>query len=131
MSLKLIQDRYTYYTNTASTLCRQLGFAGIAVIWVFRHDVPGAYAIPEGLYLPSIAILTALTLDIIHYLAGATIWSYWLNLKDAEGATRDIQFEMPKSYHRPVQFLFYAKIFSMVFAYCLILTFLYQEIQSF
>ena len=62
-------DSYEF-SGKASDLSRQLAFAAIALIWVFRVDVAGQPAIPSGLILLSVLVVASLTLEMLQYCAG-------------------------------------------------------------
>ena len=130
MSLEFVQNRYIYYSKTASAICRQLGFAGIALVWIFRSDTTEIYAIPTELVMPSLIIFVALSFDLLQYLSGTVLWSWWLQAKDREGAVEDEQFEPPKQINWPTIFFFYSKISAMIFAYVHILFFLHSQVRG-
>ena len=52
--MKLKDAREFYYFNSGKTsdLVRQLGLAGIAVVWIFKYDVLGVPKIPAPLLTP-------------------------------------------------------------------------------
>ena len=68
-----IQDyRNDFYTfsGRASDLNRQLAFAAIAVIWLFKRDSGGGVlTIPSELVLPGVLVVVSLMLDMLHYCA--------------------------------------------------------------
>jgi len=41
MKLKDAREIYYFYSGKTSDLVRQLGLAGIAVIWLFKYDAQG------------------------------------------------------------------------------------------
>jgi len=73
-----LSDAYTYYeffSGKASELARQLAFAGIAVIWVFRRAPPNEETtIPAALFAPGFYFCLALAFDLLHYVAGTIAW---------------------------------------------------------
>ena len=74
--MKVREYKATYLKNTkqASQLARQLAFAGIAVVWVFKQDVAGSPTIPNELLFPTICFAVTLSLDLLQYLLGSMIW---------------------------------------------------------
>jgi hypothetical protein len=69
--------RQTFYefSGKASDATRQLAFAAIAVIWLFKKDAPqGQLSIPYDLFVPGILVVAALTADLLQYTVGAGIW---------------------------------------------------------
>jgi thiamine transporter ThiT len=68
------QDFYEF-SGKASDINRQLAFAAIAVIWLFKTDTPnGQITIPHDLIWPGILIVAALAADLLQYVAGSLIW---------------------------------------------------------
>jgi hypothetical protein len=73
MRLKEYKDVYYEFSGNASDISRQLAFAGIAIIWIFR-SVENPTKIPEPLLLPFAFMVSCLFFDILQYLAGTTVW---------------------------------------------------------
>jgi hypothetical protein len=71
-------DSYTF-SGKASDLNRQLGFAGIALIWLFKKDVSGQIVIPHILIWAGALIVVSLTLDMLHYCIGWYTWAFILS----------------------------------------------------
>ena len=46
------EEAYYSATDTASSIARQLGFAGIAIIWIFKHGDAGVLTVPKELLWP-------------------------------------------------------------------------------
>ena len=42
------EEAYYSATDTASSIARQLGFAGIAIIWIFKHGNAGVLTVPKN-----------------------------------------------------------------------------------
>lgn len=49
MQLKDTRESYQFFSGKASEIVRQLGFAGIAVIWVFKVTVGDRQIVPPEL----------------------------------------------------------------------------------
>lgn len=76
----ILQDyRETFYTfsGKASDLNRQLAFAGIAIIWLFKKDNLAGLSIPRELLWPGVLIVLSLGLDMLHYVVASVIWRYF------------------------------------------------------
>ena len=93
--MKTVEDyRKDFYefSGKASDITRQLAFAAIAVIWLFKTDAPtGEITIPPALILPGILIVASLAADLLQYVAASLIWggySYYLERKHIPGAER-------------------------------------------
>ncbi len=123
------REHYKYFSESASTICRHLGFAGIALIWVFKVDGGGAQVVPAGLVLPAILIAGALTLDLLQYVFGALIWSYyarWLEVRRGRGI--EIPKAAPPWLNWPHLVCFWVKIVLTLSSYVLIVAYLYRTV---
>ena len=76
-----VEDAVSYYTKQAGDISRQLGLAGIGVIWVFRvtsgqPPLPGEIgAIPHIFRCPLLLIVISLGLDALQYIIGSIVWA--------------------------------------------------------
>lgn len=71
------RERFAAYAEKASEIARQLGFAGLGVVWIFKQDFKGKSSFPEPLVWPAFLIVVGLTIDLLHYSIGmlATGWA--------------------------------------------------------
>ena len=85
--LKLSEYKEDYYTFTGklSDITRQIAFAGIAMIWVFRKSDDMGIKIEEGLILPAILIVIALAFDMFHYIYQSITWSVFYTYYKRKG----------------------------------------------
>ncbi len=127
--MKLNESRQAYYdaSGKASDISRQLGFAGIAIVWLFRYDQDGQQTLVEPLIPATFLIVVALALDFLQYVVTALIWSSFSRWKEKR-VEEDEEFEPSKYINWPALFFFWTKIVVMVFAYGSILRFLYWEL---
>ena len=66
MNLQDYRDDFYTYSGKASDISRQLAFAGIAIIWIFKKKVPATgLTVPSELILPGILIVLALGVDLL------------------------------------------------------------------
>ena len=72
MNLSDARGHYEYHSGKVSEVCRQLGYAGIAVVWIFKVD--GVNAVPQPLVLPTVMLVAALALDLLQYVYAAIAW---------------------------------------------------------
>ena len=73
ISLEQIKKDYEELSGKASEICRQLGFAGIGIIWIFNTTQNGI-SIPEKFHLPLFLICLSLALDLLGYVIGTLTW---------------------------------------------------------
>ena len=116
------QSAHKEFSKTASVICRQLGFAGIAIIWVFKVDRAGSPTIAAGLVVSALLIVAALTFDLLHYVIATLIWGYYarrLEIRKDGGSKMPDDF--PRSINWPTNVVFWLKICLMIVAYVLML----------
>jgi hypothetical protein len=121
------QKDFYELSGKASDISRQLAFAAIAVIWLFKTDTPtGQITIPPDLIWPGILIVLALAADLLQYVAGSLIWGLYaryLERKHIAGVERHSSW-LPV----PMWGLFVIKIALVIWAYILILLFLIRKL---
>jgi hypothetical protein len=130
--MKLEDYRQTFYTYSGklSDITRQLAFAGIAVIWLFKKDVSGTPAIPQKLLLPGLLILISLFLDMAQYFAASWIWRCVYRSKEKAGVSEEAELERhPEWLELPIFWLFVLKIVALSASYVLIGFFLWQQLR--
>lgn len=65
MKLKDARDNYYFYSGKASDIARQLSFAGLGVVWIFKIDSASGPVVPSRFVLPTLLILVALSCDFL------------------------------------------------------------------
>jgi hypothetical protein len=121
MKLKDARELYYFYSGKTSDLVRQLGLAGIAVIWIFKYDAQGVPKIPQALLPPLILIVLGLALDLLQYAVATSIWGIFQRRKEVSGVTDDVDFLAPKQFNWPTIGLFVLKVASIIAAYVYLL----------
>ena len=125
--MKLADSRQAYYdmSNTASGLVRQLAFAGIAVIWIFKTDVSvRGFNVPNELIWPGFLFVLALLLDLLHYLVGTAVWGIFSRMKEKKGVIEEKTFEAPAKINWPANGFVWSKSIAVLIGYGLLLRFL-------
>lgn len=125
MKLEDVREAYYFHTGKLSDIVRQLAFAGIALVWVFKTDVQGRPTVPPLLIKAALFLVAGLTLDLLHYVAGSVIWGIYHRKKEREGKKEDDDVSAPGEINWPLIFFFWSKTVVMVVAYVYILRFLY------
>jgi hypothetical protein len=127
MKLKDVLDNYYFHTGKTSELVRQLGLAGIAVIWLFKKDVAGVPKIPGELLLPLLLIVLGLAVDLLHYISAAVIWGIFHRWKEKQVGSED-EFDAPRQLNWPAIVFFALKGPAIIAAYVLLLSFLARTV---
>ena len=125
--MKLADYRNAFYefSGKASDLNRQLAFAAIALIWLFKKDVAGQPTIPRELIVAGILVVVSLALDMAHYCVASIIWRRFYRAKEREGVPDEKELDRHNDLlELPIWFFFVAKIISVVAAYFFIFIFL-------
>ena len=117
MKLKDARDNYYFYSGKTSDLVRQLGLAGIAVIWIFKYEVQGVPKIPEALSLPLLLIVLGLAFDLLQYAVATSIWGIFQRHKEVRGIAEDADLIAPKEFNWPGIVFFVLKFVSIIAAY--------------
>jgi hypothetical protein len=135
MKLKQYKDTFYEFSGKASDISRQLAFAGIAVIWIFRLSAAPP-KIPDELLFPLFLLVIALLFDIAQYGIATIIWGVfqWKKEKDLQKTHKDInladldelELDHPSWMKIPQLVCFSIKMVSMVIAYVLLALYLYH-----
>ena len=128
MRLSDVRAAYGEYSGKASDIARQLGFAGIALIWLFRTEVAGQPQIPDALLAPGLMIVIALTFDLLQYVSGAIVWSAYNRRAERQGRSQEEEFEAPPAMNWPALFFFWGKVAFLALAYVQLSLFVAQSI---
>ena len=115
---------YETYTSKASDIARQLSFAGVAVIWIFRIANPDGVAIPKRI-LPSLALFVlALSLDLLQYVTGSVVWwAFCRHYEKEAGPEDDPNLTGPWWINLPATVPFVGKIAFTFVAYAILLAY--------
>lgn len=77
MKLSEIRDAYESLSGKLSDIVRQLSFAGIGIIWIFRvSNSENSILISKELYWPLLWLVITLILDALQYLISSLIWYF-------------------------------------------------------
>jgi hypothetical protein len=129
---QLREDR-DFYTEKLGDIVRQLDFAGIAIIWIFRNGngtemIGIAYS--NFLLWPMVFLVSSLGADLLHYVwasAASDVLVYRYDKKKTQDTT-DIRFDSKV----PVitRILFWAKSLLTVVAFALLLYYIGTQLLS-
>lgn len=114
------QEFYYQRSGKARDVSRQLGFAGIAVLWVLSSQTT---PIPVDLLVPVILIVTSLGLDLLQYVSATAVWGIYCRYKEKklQEAPQE-KFWAPTALNRPAIFFFWSKSVAMIVAWFFLLT---------
>ena len=121
----LARGFYESRSGAASTICRQLGLAGIGIIWAFRVVERSDVSVPESLLLPATLIVVSLALDLLHYAVASAMWGVLARVYELrENKGKQVPEKAPPWINWPAIGLYWGKLGVMGWAYCLLLKYL-------
>jgi hypothetical protein len=131
--LSEFREDYEALSSIASNVNRQLGFAGIAIIWIFKIDqknlATGQVLLPSDLYIAAVLIAASLLSDLLHYVIGSAIWAMFWRYKEKDPRiSSDTEVEAHPWLTWPTWILFSWKIMFMIAAYSFLLKFLISHV---
>lgn len=122
MNRAFVQDNYGYLTGKASDIVRQLAFAGIAVVWIFRiTDTTGRMQVPPEFVKVAFGCVVSLSLDLLQYLVASVFWGVFGCHLDRKGVKADDEFAAPGWINWPALLFFWGKSAVIVLSYVLLL----------
>ena len=128
--MKLLESLEAYYelSGIASNVNRQIGFAGIAIIWIFCQIVEGSVLIPEGLTIPAILIVISLGFDLLQYVVGSIVWGSFHRHFEKKGMNDNDEVSASQYLNYPQNICYAVKILTMLIAYLYLFIFLFSRI---
>src|SRR5262245_49460778 len=102
MKLPGYRETFYVYSGKASDICRQLAFAGIAVIWLFKKDVVGQPTLPIELIWSGVFIVLSLVADVFQYVLASIVWRLFYRAKEKAGVSEEQELEHSIWLERPI-----------------------------
>jgi len=131
--MKLADYRDTYYefTGKVSDISRQLAFAGIAIIWIFKKETPGTgLTVPRELLIPGVLIVVALIFDLLQYCIATVTWFFFYRTIEMRGVSEDAELGRHSVWLEvPINTAFWLKVISLGAAYVLIARYLFNTLS--
>jgi len=125
MKLSEARDAYYEFSKTLSEINRKLGFAGIALIWLFKQGTDSNATVPPALRIPAIAIILAFVLDFLQYVWSTAAWASFARHNEKKKIKPDENVDAPDWINRPTLLFFWSKILAMALGYSGILRYLF------
>lgn len=128
MNLPEVRKTYGKRSTQASAIARQLGFAGLGLVWILRTGQGGLEAIPGGLLLPSTLLVLALGLDLLQAVVGTAIWGGYQRYLELCGIPEQREFRSPRWLNWPALTCFWGKLLTLSWAYVLLISFMWRAV---
>jgi hypothetical protein len=132
MKLSDARKAHEDISGIASATARNLAFAGIAIVWIFKADVPGGgFRVPLILVWASFALICGLACDLLQYVYGAAAWGLLHRIMEKKlHRNQEKDFGAPIWINWPTEVFFWFKIVGVAVGYLLILIFLFRKLQA-
>lgn len=102
MNVQQAREQYYTHSASASAVGRQLAFAGLAVIWIFKVRVADADRVPPDLLSVAALFATSLACDLLQYCAATLLWGVFQRHKETQrGAAFGAAPEWGASHEKP------------------------------
>jgi hypothetical protein len=130
--MKIADYRADYYafSSKASEISRQLSFAGIALVWVFKPKDAAPTAIPPELLWPAGLFVLALGLDLLHAAYGTFVWGFFSRYHEKRHIGSDQELDSPAWFNWPTLFFFWGKISAVIAGYVVALVYIWGLIHG-
>ena len=119
--MKLTDYRKDYYefSGKASDVARNLAFAGIAFVWIFKVGAEHGPRIPQELLLPLAFLAICLGADLLQYVAATCVWGIfqWYEESKIDDLKKDPELEAPSWLKWPQFIFFVMKLVTVFLAY--------------
>jgi len=130
MKLSGFKKDYQELSGKASDVARQLSFAGIAVIWIFKVSEGQSLKLPPDLILPTLLLCSALACDLMQYVSGAIIWGifhryYEIKTKHSQ---EDPDLTASPYLNWPAIAFFYLKLLGVILSYIFIISYCWKRL---
>lgn len=128
--IKLL-EKANQFRHKLGDINRQLAFAGIAIIWIFKIKNGAEYSLPNELLQSVRYVIISLSLDLLHYVWLATLYisTHWYQEK-IKKRSADYDFKFSYIIPRISDLILLAKVVFNVLGYITIISFLNKTIIS-
>lgn len=129
MKLSEIRKAYEDLSGKLSDVNRQLAFAGIGIIWIFKiSEDNNSTSIPNELFTPLLALIISLGIDLLQYLIQTFTWYFYYLYKQSQGNSEEQEINEPEYFnYLPWLFLLF-KVVALITAYVYMFEYLRRQL---
>jgi len=120
MTIVKCQEDYDYYSGKVSEIVRNLGLAGIAIVWIFKNTIDGHHSVPPELFFPTMLLILGLSADLLQYFVSAKICFFVYRSKEKKGLGKEDPFVFSEKLTWPGFVFYYTKVLLICWAYVLL-----------
>lgn len=127
MKLSEIRNAYEELSGSLSKINRQLTFAGIGIVWLFRVTTEqGTTTIDKGMLVPILCFVISFGVDLLQYLWQSYIWYFFYWCKRKHGSKEEDEVNEPEWPNVVAWVMFTIKVLALMIAYICLGIFLYD-----
>lgn len=127
MIIKTLREDYYWFSGKTSDVTRQLSFAGIAIIWIFKTMDATVILLPKEFILPLFWFVISLASDLLQYVSSTIIWGVLHRHIEIKKIPEDENFEVNQYLNWPSIGFFWVKVLSVCIGYLLIIIYLFEN----
>lgn len=122
MNLGEVRQAYYDFSGKLSDNVRQLNFAGIAVVWIFRvGQDTGGIPFAQRLIFAMAFFVCSLGLDLLHYIWSTIVWGCFSRYKERQEVREEEVFGAPRWFNRPSITFLCMKVIACIVGYVVLL----------
>lgn len=131
MKITEMRDAYYEASTKASEIVRQLGLAGIAVVWIFRAGTEnGGVKFTNFLLWPLALFVVSLFCDLLQYLYKCLLWGGLNKYHWNKQGENEADVEVSPIWNWPTITLFWLKIIVALAGYVLLFQYILSQILA-
>ncbi|HUO98738.1 MAG TPA: hypothetical protein VMU01_08715 [Rhizomicrobium sp.] len=127
MKLSDIWKEEEAYTKAASDLARQLDFAGIAIIWLFKVEEHGSIHLDMPLLQIALLFVCSLAFDLFQFIAGIAVYRTIGNKREKLAKSAQ-DGDYPAWVLWPIDVFFWLKLAAVICGYAFLLRYLLSKL---
>jgi hypothetical protein len=130
MNLKDCRETFYEFSGKLSDNTRNLAFAGIAIVWIFKQEKNSLFTIPNVLAISMLMFVLSLSFDLLQYIYQTIVWGSFhtyqeKKLKNDENA----DFLAPCIFKNIANIIFWIKVVFLILGYIFVVRFLLRLVS--
>lgn len=128
MKLSEIREAYEELSGSLSKFNRQLAFAGIGIIWLFRTSTENGTTIEQAMLTPVLCFVVSFAFDLLQYFWQSYAWYIYYWYKRGKGSHEEDEMNEPEWPNIIAWVFFTIKVCALIAAYIHLGLYLYRQL---
>jgi len=128
MKLSEIREAYEELSGLLSKFNRQLAFAGIGIVWLFRTTTVSGTIIEPAMLTPILCFVVSFSFDLLQYFWQSYVWYIYYWYMRGKGVHEDDEMNEPEWPNLIAWGLFTVKVCALIAAYIHLGLYLYNQL---